>query len=122
MKLRTYELLIVFDPSLGEEELEAKLSTVQKHLESVDGVTVTRIDKLGKKKLAYPINKVEEGFYVVLYLRAEKEPPPIREVEFDLRHDEKVLRYITVRTDRDIKRALKFSKSSLPAAEAVKFK
>ena len=117
---RTYELALVLDPSLGDEEVAAMVDEYKKMITD-SGATIAKEESWGKRALAYPIRKMTEGRYVFLFIVAEDAMPPIREIEYRLRQNESVLRYLTVRTDEALKRALSRSKVQVPAAEAVGF-
>ena len=116
--LRTYELALVLDASISDEET-AEMVEEYKKMVTDSGAEITKEESWGKRQLAYPINKVNEGRYVFLYIVANDVVPPFREIEFRLGQNERVLRYLTVRTDEDIKRALRKGKKPVPAAEAV---
>lgn len=97
--MRTYELVMVVDPRLSDEEVIA-LTDDYKRMIGAGGAEVTREESWGKRKLAYPIHKLTEGRYVLLGVSAEAKNP-LPEVEHRLRQNDKVLRYLTVRTDQD---------------------
>ena len=102
--MRTYEA-IVADPRLSEEEFVALVDET-KQLVSNRGGELVREESWGKRKLAYPIENLTEGRYTFLYLQMEPAKAPlIPEVELRLKQNDKVLRFITVRTDEDLKRA-----------------
>jgi small subunit ribosomal protein S6 len=65
---------------------------------SGQGGQVTKEESWGKRKLAYPIEKLTEGTYHLFYVSAEDENP-FPEVERRMQQNEKVLRFLTVRTD-----------------------
>lgn len=116
---RTYELALVVDGRVSEEE-NVEIVDAVKDLIAVDGVTVSKEESWGKKRLAYPISNATEGYYTFLYLVAGGgQPPPIREVEIRMSQNEKVLRYLTVRTDEALQRAVRKGKKFVPAAAAV---
>jgi len=115
---RTYELALVLDPSLSDEEQVALVYEVKKMVAG-KGIEVVKEESWGKRKLAYPVGKVSEGRYVFLYITAENEPPPVSRVETRLNQNERVLRYLWVRTDEDLRRAMRKGKRSVPAAEVV---
>lgn len=115
---RTYELALVVDGRVSEEENVEVVDAV-KELIAVDGVTVSKEESWGKKRLAYPISNATEGYYTFLYLVAEGTVPPIREAEIRMNQSEKVLRYLTVRTDEDLQRAVRKGKKFVPSAAAV---
>jgi small subunit ribosomal protein S6 len=115
---RTYELALVLDPTLSDEDQMTLVEEVKKMV-SGKGVEVVREESWGKRKLAYPVGKVGEGRYVFLYVVAESTPPPIADVEIRLNQNERVLRYLWVRTDEDLRRAMRKGKRPVAAAEAV---
>ena len=115
---RTYELALVLDPALSDEDQVGLVDEIKK-LVSSKGVEVVKEESWGKRKLAYPVGKVTEGRYVFLYVVAEGDPPPVAQVEKRLNQNERVLRYLWLRTDEDLRRAMRKGKRSFPAAEAV---
>jgi len=102
--MRTYELMYIIDPRTNEEEAETVHETV-KELVTSNGASITRDEDMGRRKLAYPIAKQTEGRYRLLYLHSETGFTGATEVERRLEQNDKVLRYMTVRTDQDLKRA-----------------
>jgi small subunit ribosomal protein S6 len=108
--IRTYELTFVVDPRLSDEEVVA-LTGDYKQMATAAGGTVVKEESWGKRRLAYPVEKLTEGRYMLLYVTAE-DTNPLTEVELRMRQNEKVLRYLTVRTDRPVEVAQ-------PAAAAV---
>jgi small subunit ribosomal protein S6 len=101
---RTYELVFIADPRLPDEEVVA-LTEEYKSMLTADGSTkIIREESWGRRKLAYPIQKLHEGKYVLFYLEAEPKNG-IREVEQRMLQNDKVLRHLVVRTDLDLKRA-----------------
>lgn len=102
--MRTYELMYVIDPRVSEKEAEAVNDAVRK-LVTDNGAQITKEDDWGRRKLAYPIDKQTEGRYMLMYLHAEKAFHGVPELERRLEQSDKVLRYLTVRTDPDLKRA-----------------
>jgi small subunit ribosomal protein S6 len=115
---RTYELALVLDPGLSDEEQVALVDEV-KRMVSTQGVAIFKEESWGKRKLAYPVGKYNEGRYVFLYLTADEAAPPFQEVEKRLNQNERVLRYLTIRTDEDLRRALRKGKRPPLAAENV---
>lgn len=112
--MRTYELAIVADPRLSDDEFVA-LVDESKQLIANRGGEVVREESWGKRKLAYPIHKLTEGRYTFLYLQMEpKAAALISEVELRLKQNDKVLRYLTVRTDVDLQRAANRAKPGQP--------
>lgn len=112
--MRTYELAIVADPRLSDEEFLI-LVEEYKQLIASRGGEVVREESWGKRKLAYPIRKLTEGRYTFLYLQMEpKTTVLIPEVELRLGQNDKVLRFLTVRTDEDLQRAAHRAKPGQP--------
>jgi small subunit ribosomal protein S6 len=103
--VRTYELALVADPRLSDDDVTA-LSTEYKQLIASRGGEVLREESWGRRKLAYPIHKLTEGRYLFLFLQIEPAKAGLlKEVEMRLNQNDKILRYLTVRTDEDLKRA-----------------
>ncbi len=106
---RTYELGFVVEPRQSDEEVQA-LTDKYKEMIVAAGAEVTYEDHWGKRKLAYPIEKYTEGKYVFLYISANGTVPPFPEIERLMGQNDKVLRFLTVRTDEGIKRAMRKGK------------
>jgi small subunit ribosomal protein S6 len=102
--MRTYELVFVVDPRVTDEEV-VELTGEYKQMLTGGGLTITREESWGRRKLAYSISKLTEGKYVVLYLASENGTRTLAEVEHRMNQNDKVLRYLSVRTDQDLKRA-----------------
>lgn len=117
MSERIYEVVFIADPNLGEAELDALAAQVQGYVEK-EGGRVQRVEKWGKKRLAYAIKKHREGSYVLLVV--EGGAPLVKEVERRLRVTDGVLRFITVRVDEDLRKAER--RKSERAAEDAKRK
>ena len=115
---RTYELALVLDPGLADDEQVSLVDDVKKMITGA-GAEIAKEESWGKRKLAYPIHKFSEGRYVFLYVVADGTAPPFSEIERRLNQNERVLRYLTIRTDEDLRRALRKGKRPPVAAEAV---
>jgi small subunit ribosomal protein S6 len=102
--MRTYELVFVVDPRVADEEVVA-MTQEYKQMISAGGSQVTKEESWGRRKLAYPIAKLNEGKYVMLGIESEGGKSSLPEVEHRMRQNDKILRYLTVRTDEDLKRA-----------------
>ena len=79
------------------------------------GAVITKEESWGRRRLAYPIQKLNEGKYVVLFVEANG-VNPFPPVEQRMRQNDKVLRFLTVRTDEDLKRAASKGKKPPEAA------
>lgn len=103
--MRRYEVAIVLAPTLTEEEVDQSIETFQKIAEEKQA-QIANVDNWGKRKLAYPINKHNEGIYIILTLE-EPAAESVAELERRFRVMESVIRFLTIRVDLDLKRAEK---------------
>jgi small subunit ribosomal protein S6 len=92
--MNSYETLFIIKPTLTEEEIDAQIKKVEEIISKNDA-KVRLIDTMGMRKLAYPINKQERGYYVVVYYNAPSSL--IAELEYQLRYNEDILRFMTVK-------------------------
>ena len=90
---RSYETVIIFDSALEDAQVQEKIQRLS-GLVAPERSESVQVDVWGKRKLAYPIDKKEQGIYAVL--RYETEPSSLPEFERVLRLDEQVLRQLTV--------------------------
>lgn len=93
--MTNYELMFIIDPTLEDEKKEATVETVKGIIEA-DG-TVGEVDVWGLRKLAYPIQKKNEGYYVVVTFQASPELP--KELDRRLRISEVVMRHLIINKD-----------------------
>lgn len=94
----SYELGIVFDPTLTDEEKTASYDKVKELIVRFGG-EVTKEDDWGKRRLAYEIDKKREGFYYFVQFNAAGDVPP--EIESRIRIMDEVMRYLTIRLDEE---------------------
>ena len=94
--LRTYEVMVILDPSLDERTVAPSLDTYLNVVRQ-DGGQVESVDVWGKRRLAYEIDKNAEGIYAVVDLRAE--PATVKELDRQLTLNESVLRTKVIRPD-----------------------
>ena len=113
-----YETLFILDPALEDEKKEAAIQMV-KDVISTEG-EVGEVDVWGLKKLAYPIQKKNEGYYVVIEFQAEAELP--KELDRRMRISDAFMRHIIVNKEEEMKNAPKAApkavKEEAPKAEA----
>jgi len=94
--VRTYEVMVILDPSLDERTVAPSLDTYLNVVRQ-DGGQVESVDVWGKRRLAYEIDKNAEGIYAVIDLKAE--PATVKELDRQLSLNESVLRTKVVRPD-----------------------
>ena len=90
-----YEALYILDPALSEEAIAALVAKFKGVVEA--NGTVSEIDEWGKRRLAYPINFKNEGYYVLLHMTAAPEFP--RELERNLQISDQIMRYLVTRIE-----------------------
>ena len=112
--MRTYELMFVVDPRVSDEEVVTMTQDYKTMLTAGNTAEITGEENWGRRKLAYPIDKVNEGKYVLLFIQSPDGKNTLHEVEHRMRQNDKILRFLTVRTDEDLKRAAR-RKSTAPA-------
>ena len=96
--MKPYELLLIITPDHDDNEAEALTDQVKGIIEN--GGTLLKLDPWGKKRLAYPIRKRSEGYYV-LYI-FESAPSFVAELNQALHVIEAILRYMIVQYEDDI--------------------
>ncbi len=91
-RMTKYEVMFILDPTLEEDKKTAAIETV-KEIITAEG-EVTKVDLWGMKKLAYPIQKKNEGYYVVLEFSASTELP--LELDRRLKISDDIMRHLIV--------------------------
>jgi small subunit ribosomal protein S6 len=99
---RVYEILFIADPNLGEPEVDALAAHVQGFVEKEGGV-VQKLEKWGKKRLAYVVGRHREGYYVLI--SATGPAALVKEVERRLKVTDGIFRFLTVRVDEELRKA-----------------
>ena len=94
--MNKYELAVVVNVKLEDEERAATIEKVKEYIVRFGG-TVTNVDDWGKKRLAYEIQKMKEGFFYFIQFDAAGTAPA--EIEARVRIMDNVLRYLVVRQD-----------------------
>ena len=91
-----YELTVVVSAKIEDDERAAVIDKCKALVERFGG-TITNVDEWGKKKLAYEIQKMKEGFYYFIQFEAESSAPA--EIESRIRIMDNVLRYLVVKNE-----------------------
>ena len=94
--MNKYELTVVVNAKIEDDERVATVEKVKEYVARYGG-TVTNVDEWGKKRLAYEIQKMKEGFYYFIQFEADATAPA--EIERHVRIMENVIRYLCVRQE-----------------------
>ena len=92
--MNCYETLFVVKPTLTEEEIKAQIEKVKAVLEK-EGTELLATNDMGMRKLAYPVQKNNRGYYTVLFYKASGDT--ISEVERNLKINEEVIKFLTIK-------------------------
>jgi len=113
--MRTYEVLYILSPQVPEEEATA-ISTEFKRVAESTGANLKNEESWGRRRLAYPIHKFNEGIYHLFVYESDSS---LAELDRRMKNNDRVLRHMIVRTDEDLKRADKLAKRN-PKKERVR--
>ena len=94
--MNKYELTVVVNAMIEDEERTATIDKIKAYVERFGG-QITNVDEWGKKRLAYEIQKMHEGFYYFIQFEADTTAPA--EIESRVRIMDNVIRYLCVRQD-----------------------
>ncbi len=103
---RSYEVMFIVRPDMVDEDLNKLISTLESSVTSGGGTAKSEV--WGKRRLAYKVAKFHEGIFVLFVM--EGPGAVVHEVERRLRVTEQVIKFITVRTDEELKRLDKVKK------------
>ncbi len=94
--MNKYELALVVSTKLEDEARDAVVEKAKGYITRYDG-TITEVEEWGKKRLAYEIQKMHEGFYYFIHFEAPSTAPA--EIERHVRIMDNVLRYLVVKSE-----------------------
>jgi small subunit ribosomal protein S6 len=103
---RNYEVMFIVRPDMVEEDLNKLISTLESSVTSAGGTAKSEV--WGKRRLAYKVGRFNDGIFVLMLIDAAGAVVP--EVERRLRVTEQVIKFLTVRTDEELKRLDKIKK------------
>ena len=103
---RVYEVMYIGTPETADEDITKLNETIQQLIEK-EGGTVVKTDVMGRRKLAYPIQKKTEGHYTLFEIEGSGQE--IAELERRFRVNDAVIRFVTVRVDEERKTAAKLT-------------
>ena len=115
--MNNYETLYVLKPTLTDEETAANIAKIEAILVR-EGAEILATNNMGMRKLAYPVEKNERGVYTIVYFKAEG--TVINELERNLKFNEEVIKYLTVRytKQKELTQFAKLVAASAPKEEA----
>lgn len=107
-----YETIFILDSLIPPKDIEA---TIQKYSQIIteNGGTIREVDKWGKRRLAYEIQKKQYGFYVAIEFDGPGSIPKLLESDFN--YNDKVLRFLTYRYDKNKLKAMEKDQSKAEA-------
>jgi small subunit ribosomal protein S6 len=111
MNMNNYELGVILRPTLSEEEVNSAVEKLKNFIE--ERGEVVKVDLWGRRKLAYPIQKYQEGYYV--FFNFKFPPSEVAELKRWMGLNEEVIRHLLVKEDE--KEETSVSSSSSPEEE-----
>jgi small subunit ribosomal protein S6 len=106
--MRIYEELFIVRPDATDEEIDPYVEQISSVITGAGG-SVDAVEKWGVRRLAYKVQKRQEGYYILM--RFTSQPESVREVERRMRVADLVMKFITVRIDENLKRIEKRRKA-----------
>ena len=103
--MRNYEIIFIVRPDASEEDVEKLISQMEGVVTGTGG-KLEKVEKMGRRRLAYRVAKQREGIYVLFRLQGSGDT--VKEFERRLKVIDTVIKYMTVRIDEDLERAEKF--------------
>ncbi len=92
-----YEAVFILNPVLSEDQVKEAVKKIEGYL-TINGSEIIASENWGLKKLAYPIQNKQSGFYNLIDFKAP--PSLINSFEIELKRDEKIMRYLNVKLDK----------------------
>ena len=99
--MNLYEGMFILDPHLNDQEVKDLVSDIEEEIKKLNG-QIVESHNLGKKRLAYAINKQVEGYYLSLYFKAETSA--IDKLNNKYRLKERIFRNLILGTTEDLKK------------------
>lgn len=91
-----YEVTYIIKPTLDEAEVEACIERISNQLTELGGA-IKNVEPMGRRRLAYEIDDLREGYYVTMNFSSE--PAPMKELERQLKLNERIVRSLIIRLD-----------------------
>jgi small subunit ribosomal protein S6 len=104
--MHKYEVMSIIRTDTPEEEIEKVISQLEGFAVSA-GAKMEKIERLGRRRMAYRVRRFREGFYVLFIFEAE--PHAVAELERRMKVTDSVIKFLSVRVDVEQKRAAKLA-------------
>jgi small subunit ribosomal protein S6 len=108
MEERQYDLIFILRPDTPEADIDKVIATLE-HAAAEKGGKVEKTEKWGRRRMAYVVKRLREGFYVYMVIRSSH-GEVVKELERRLKVADPVIKYLTVRLDEELKRQDKLKK------------
>lgn len=102
--MRKYEVIFIVRPDVADEEVDKLIAQMEGVVAGAGG-KMEKVEKIGRRRLAYRIERQREGVYVLFVLEGGGET--VKELERRFKVTDAVMKFLTVRTDEELKRAEK---------------
>jgi small subunit ribosomal protein S6 len=102
MEDRQYDLIFICRPDTPEADVDKLIATLE-HTATDKGAKIEKVEKWGRKRMAYHVQRLREGYYVYLVLHSGH-GEAVKELERRLKVSDAVIKYLTVRVDEELKR------------------
>jgi small subunit ribosomal protein S6 len=108
MEERQYDLIFICRPDTPEPDIDKLIATLE-HTAAEKGAKIESTAKWGRKRMAYRVQKLREGYFVYMVLKSTN-GEVVKELERRLKVADSVIKYLTVRLDEELKRQEKLKK------------
>ena len=115
--MNNYETILILNPVLSDEQVKESMDKFKKLLKSVKAEYL--FDELwGLKKMKYSIQNRKTGFYMLFQFKSS--PESISDLEIELKRDERIMRFLTIKLDKHAMAYAERRRSNLKSKEKVK--
>src|ERR1700683_4606933 len=108
MEERLYDLIFICRPDTPEADIDKVITTLE-HVATEKGGRIDSVNKWGRKRRAYRVQKLREGYYVYMVVRSNQ-GEVVKELERRLKVADPVIKYLTVRLHEELKPTYKLKK------------
>jgi small subunit ribosomal protein S6 len=108
MEERLYDLIFICRPDTPEADIDKVIATLE-HTAAEKGAKIEKTEKWGRRRMAYRVRRLREGFYVYMVVRSSH-GEVVKELERRLKVADPVMKYLTVRLDEELKRQEKLKR------------